>query len=137
MQRRRLTRGGHGTVVDEMQRWPPFIAAYCIEVTWAYVRRERGRSRFSAAVEQVVVHARGEMGQLGAAQRRSTHTCCRPQRGRRRQRPRVRATLGGLCLYAAVQAELARVLDTKATRGEKRRTSAPYLCGYSRSKEAR
>jgi hypothetical protein len=29
--------------VDEMQRWPPFIAMYCVEATQACSRRERGR----------------------------------------------------------------------------------------------
>jgi hypothetical protein len=70
------------------------------------------------------LHARGEMGQLGAAQRRSMHAGCKPQRGCQRQRPHVRATLSGLCLYAVVRAKLARVLDAKATRGEERYASA-------------
>jgi hypothetical protein len=38
-----LTGTGHGAGADEMQRWPPFIAVYCVEATWAYARRERGR----------------------------------------------------------------------------------------------
>jgi hypothetical protein len=49
----------------------------------------------------------------------------------------VRAMPSGLCLYVAVRAELARVLDAEATRGEERCTSAPCLCGYTRAKAAR
>jgi hypothetical protein len=35
--------GGHGVGADEMQRWPPFIAVYCVEAMWACTRMERGR----------------------------------------------------------------------------------------------
>jgi hypothetical protein len=34
---------GHSVGADEMQRWPPFIAVYCIEATRACVRKEGGR----------------------------------------------------------------------------------------------
>jgi hypothetical protein len=46
-------------------------------------------------------------------------------------------SLSGLCLYAVVRAELARVLDAEATHGEERCASALCLCGYMGAKAAR
>jgi hypothetical protein len=42
----------------------------------------------------------------------------------------MRATSSGLCPYAIVRAELARVLDAEATRGEERCASTPCLRDY-------
>jgi hypothetical protein len=43
MLQRWLNGGAHGAVVDEVQRWPPFIAVYYIEATRACARWERVR----------------------------------------------------------------------------------------------
>jgi hypothetical protein len=78
--------------------------------------------------------ARGEMGQLSAAQRKSMHAHCRPQRGCQRQRPHMRATPSELSPYATVQAELAKVLGAVATHDEERCASASCLRGYTQAK---
>jgi hypothetical protein len=70
-----------------------------------------------------------DKGQLGAAQRWSTHARRKLQRGCQRQRTRVRATPSGVCPYAALQDALARGWHETWPRGKRAYAITPCLRG--------
>jgi hypothetical protein len=116
----RLVRFGDGEPVAKTG--VEVVASFCIRTTGGRTGQQRWQ------------HARVRRWDNLALHRGGAHTCCRPQRGCQRQRPHVRATPSGLCPYATVQAELARVLDAEATCDEERCASSPCLRGYTWAK---